>query len=60
MNCDLKVPVDQVVDLEILVVVTPGVEKRLGHLDPAQVSDELQDWEPGQEDDRRVTNERSL
>ena len=47
MNCDLKVPVDQVVDLEILVVVTPGVEERLGHLDPAQVSDELQDWEPG-------------
>ena len=38
---DLEVPVDEVVDLEVLVVIAKGVEEGLGNLDPSHVGDEL-------------------
>ena len=48
MHClNLKVPVDQVIDLEIFVIVAPWIEQRLGHLDPTQVGDELDVGEDG-------------
>ena len=37
----LDVPVDQVVDLEVFVVVAEGVEQGLRNLDPTHVTDEL-------------------
>ena len=57
---DLKVSVDQVVDLEILVVVTPRIEKSFGYLDPTKVTDELKDAEPRDEDTGSVSSKSSL
>jgi hypothetical protein len=49
--------IDEVIDLEIFVVVTPGVEECLSHLDPAKVTDELYDGVVGDENDWRVVEE---
>ena len=57
---DLKVSVDQVVDLEILVVVAPRIEKSFGYLDPTKVTDELKDAEPRDEDTGSVSSKSSL
>ncbi len=53
---DLEVPVDEVVDLEVLVVVAEGIEQRLRHLDPPLVADELEDGEEGHVDGRGVVD----
>ena len=44
---DLHVAVDEVVDLKVLVVVAERVEQGFCNLDPAAVTDELQDGEDG-------------
>jgi hypothetical protein len=54
----LEIPIDEVVDLEVLVIVTPGVEQRLCNLDPTKVTDELDDGVVGDVDGRRVEEER--
>ena len=56
----LKISVDEVVDLEVFIVVTPWVEKSLCDLDPAEVANELQDWEPRKVDGRCVVGKHSL
>ena len=37
----LKVPVDQVVDVKVLVVLAKGIDQGLGNVEPAKVEDEL-------------------
>ena len=39
----MKVPINEIVDLEVFIVVAPGIEKCFSHLDPAEVTDELDD-----------------
>jgi hypothetical protein len=50
----LKVSVDDEVDLEILVVVAPRIEQRFRNLDPAKVSDELDDGEDREVSDCKI------
>ena len=47
LNTLLEVPVNDVVDLKVLVVVPEWVEEHLCHLDPAHVAEELDDGEEG-------------
>lgn len=56
---DLKVSIDEVVDLKILVVVAPRIKQRLGNLDPAKVTDELNDGVVWKENDGCMTVERA-
>ncbi len=51
---DLDVSVYKVIDLKVLVVVTPRIEQRLRDLDPAQVPDQFEERKPGKVDDRGV------
>ena len=44
---DLNVPVDDVVDVEVLVVVAKGVDQSCSHMHPSTVEDELEDGEEG-------------
>ena len=46
--------------MEVLVIITPRVEKGFGNLDPPKVADEFDDCEDGKVDDRGVIGERSL
>ena len=55
---NLEVSINEVVDLKILVIITPRVEQGLSDLDPAKVADELEDGEVGEVDDRRVSEVR--
>ena len=57
---DLEVPVNEVVDLEVLVIISPRVEKGFSNLDPPKVADEFDDGEDRKVDDRGVIGERSL
>ena len=45
----LKVPVDQVVDVKVLVVLAEGVDQGLCNVEPAKVEDELEDAKQGDE-----------
>ena len=47
LNTLLEVPVNDVVDLKVLVVVPKRIEQRLCHLNPAHVAEELDDGEEG-------------
>jgi hypothetical protein len=47
----LEVSINQVVDLEILVVVTPRVQQGFSDLDPTKVTDEFENAEPREVDD---------
>jgi hypothetical protein len=60
LSINLKISVYQVVDLEILVVVAPRVEKRFCYLDPTKVTNELKDAEPRKVDTRSVSGKNSL
>ena len=51
-------PVNQVIDLEILVVLAEGIEQRLRHFDPAHVAEKLQDGEERDVEVRCVLVER--
>ena len=46
----LKVPVDQIVDIEVLVVLAKRVDQGLCNVEPAKVEDELEDEEKGNVD----------
>ena len=54
LKAHLEVPVNHVVDLEVLVVVAEGVEQRLRHLDPAHVAEQLYEGEEGEVEVGRV------
>lgn len=43
----LNVPVDEPVDLKVVVVLPKRVDQGLGHLEPAHVEEELQHGEDG-------------
>ena len=45
----MNFPVDQVVDIKVLVVLAKGVDQGLGHVEPAKVEDELEDAKEGDE-----------
>ena len=44
-----QVPVDQVVDVKVLVVLAEGVNQGLRNVEPAKVEDELEDAKQGDE-----------
>ena len=54
----MKVPINEIVDLEVLIVIAPGIEKCLSHLDPAKVTNELDDGEDWDEHLWSVSKER--
>ena len=45
----LKVPVDQIVDIKVLVVLAKRVDQGLCNVEPAKVEDELEDAKQGDE-----------
>ena len=45
----MNFPVDQVVDVKVLVVFAKGVDQGLGDVEPAKVEDELEDAKEGDE-----------
>ena len=45
----VKEPVDEVVDVKVLIVLAKGVDQGLGHVEPTKVEDELQDRKQGDE-----------
>ena len=45
----MKVPVDQIVDVKVLIVLAKGVDQGLCHVEPAKVEDELEDPKDGDE-----------
>ena len=49
----LDVPVDEVVELEVVVVLPEGIDERLRYFEPPDEEDELED-----EEERRVEVER--
>lgn len=56
---NLKISIDEVVDLKVLIVIAPRVEQGFSNLDPSKVSNELDDGEDGNEDDGGVADEGS-
>ena len=48
---NLKVSLNEVVDVKIFIVITPWIEQSFSNLDPTNVTDELNDGEEGHEDD---------
>ena len=44
-----KIPVDQVVDVKVLVVLAKGIDQGLGNVEPTKVEDELEDRKYGDE-----------
>ena len=49
MRGKVKLPVDQVVDVKVLVVLAKGVDQGLCNVEPAKVEDELEDAKQGDE-----------
>ena len=45
----VKEPVDEVVDVKVLIVLAKGVDQGLGNVEPTKVEDELEDGEQGDE-----------
>jgi len=46
--------------LEVFIIITPWVEQSLGNLDPSQIANKLQDWEPGKVNGRCVVGINTL
>jgi hypothetical protein len=40
---NLEVSIDEIVNLEVLIIISPRVEQGLSHLDPSHVTDEFKD-----------------
>jgi hypothetical protein len=57
---NLKISVNEIVDLKILIIVTPRVEKSFSNLDPTKVTDEFNDGVIGKVDDRSVVEVGAL
>ena len=57
-NENLEVSVNEIIDLEVFVVISPRVEQRLSHFDPSHVTDEFEDGKNRNVNVRRVTIER--
>ncbi len=55
---NLEVPINEIIDLEVLVIIPPGIEQGFSNLDPTKVSDELDEGEDGNVDHWRVEVER--
>ena len=53
----LKVPVDQKVTLEVIIILAKRVDQSFGHLEPAHVEEELQEGEDGNVEIHLVTLE---
>ena len=45
----VKGPVDEVVDVKVLIVLAKGVDQGLGDVEPTKVEDELEDRKHGDE-----------
>ena len=45
----VKEPVDEVVDVKVLIVLAKGVDQGLGHVEPTEVEDELENRKEGDE-----------
>ena len=50
----LEISVDEVVDLEIFVIVSPWIEQGFGNLDPTKIGDKFNQSEDWNMDNRRV------
>ena len=50
----LKIPINEVVDLEILIVISPRIEKCFSNLDPTKIRDKFNQGEDWNEDHRSV------
>jgi hypothetical protein len=53
----LEISINEIIDLEVLVVITPRVEQRFRHLDPTKVSKALNQGEDWHVDHRGVEEE---
>ncbi len=52
---NLEVSIDEIVNLEVLIIISPRVEQGLGHLDPSHVTNEFKDGKNRNVNVRRVT-----
>ena len=54
MVTNLEVPVNQRIDLEILIIISPRIKKSFSNFDPTEIGDELDEGEDWNMDNRRV------
>ncbi len=55
MQTNLKISVNEIVNLEILIIITPWIEEGFRNLDPAKVTNKLNDGEVRKVDGGSVT-----